>query len=368
MCDHSPIGDLSPDLVAGPRLVELASGVDSMYLSGWADLPDGLLDRLEVAQERARAADSVVGVRFGGIGFGLAPFGLRKYRYRLSHEHLTLGITPSSHLPPIRIQPRAEFLHGLGLESAIDAINYLLETEVGHHRLSVSRVDLFSDWQGWSPSFRDDVRFVSRARHLAADKDGAHWTGFRFGRRSSGGMVARVYDKTAEIAVKGAAWWFDRWRERYVPDQPVIRVEVEFHRRALAREFGLDTPEDVVGNLGGLWAHATEAWLTHRDPTQDSTRSRWPLSAAWQTIQHPSFRGEAIGLERATRAKTEAKLSDILPVLRGCFTSASAQWGADSIDDGIGCLTAYFHEWELETGQTIHREIATKRQHKEWGL
>ena len=202
MSRHSPSADLSPNLLTTESGRELASGVDSLYLSGWTELPEGLLARLDVAKGRAQAAENAVSFRFGGVEFGLAPYGLQKYQYRLSNEYGVLGITPSSKLPPIRFQPRAEFLQGLGVESAVDAIGYLLESEVGEHRLSVARVDLFSDWQGWSPTFADEDRFVRRARHLVADKEGDDWTGFTFGRRSSKRIGGRIYDKTAEIAGK----------------------------------------------------------------------------------------------------------------------------------------------------------------------
>ena len=114
---HSPAGDLSPDQVAGSRLVELASGVDALYLSGWADLPESLLSRLEEGKKRAQSLGEAMAFSFGGIEFGLSPGGLHKYPYRLSHEWGELALTGSSHLPPLRWQPRSEFLHGLGVES-----------------------------------------------------------------------------------------------------------------------------------------------------------------------------------------------------------------------------------------------------------
>jgi hypothetical protein len=368
MRPRSPTGQPSANGLTPGSVRELASGVDSLYLSGWADLPDSLLARLEVGKKRARAVDAVVPFYFGGIEFGLAPYGLQKYEYWLSHEYGALAVTSSTVLPPLRWQPRSEFLQGLGVESSVEAIRSLLSAEVGLHRLCVSRVDLFSDWQGWPVSLDDEMRFVRRARHLATDVEGDGWTGFTFGRRTSKSIGGRAYDKTAEIAQKGNPMWLEIWKERYVPDHPVIRVEFEFHRTALFKEFGLDTPEDVLAKLGELWGYATQKWLTHREPSEDLTRSRWPVSVPWQVVQHPSFRGDAIGLERATSAKTQARLANILPVLRGCFTSASALWGADSTDDGMRCLTAYLHDWEFESGHTIEGEIALKRQCKGWGL
>src|SRR3990172_8298191 len=234
-------------LVASPRVWELASGVDALYLSGWAELPADLLARLEMAKKRAQAGGGPVAFSFGGIDFGLSPGGLHKYAYRLSHAFGELAISPSAKLPPLRWQPRSEFLHGIGAESSVDAIRSLMESEVGSVYLGVSRVDLFSDWQGWPVGLLDERLFVKRARHLSADVEGGAWTGFTFGRRRTGSIGGRVYDKTAEIAAgKGNPMWLEIWKDRYVPGTAAIRVEIEFHRRALARQFGLDTPEEVL--------------------------------------------------------------------------------------------------------------------------
>ena len=368
MPPSSPTGDPYPDLVAPVQLVELASGVDSLYLSGWAELSGRLLERLDTAKRRAQAVDGEVPFFFGGVEFGLSPYGLQKYRYRLSHRFGTLGVTPSAVLPPMRFQPRAEFLHGYGVDFAVDAIRGMVESEVGAHRLTVSRVDIFSDWQGWQPTFADEGRFVRRARHLTADKDGESWTGFTIGRRSTGSIGGRIYDKTAEIAEKSNPMWFDIWAERYVPGLPVIRAEIEFHRKALSEGFGLDTPGEVLADLPGLWGYATDEWLTHRVPSADSTRSRWEISQPWLAIQQPSFRSHAIGLERSTGRLAEAKLEKILPVLRGCFTSASAQWGVDGMVEALDQFGSYLRSWEAATGHTIDGEIAAKRQRRGWGL
>ena len=61
------------------------------------------------------------------------------------------------------------------------------------------------------------------------------------------------------------------------PGTDVTRVEIEFGRKALT-EFRLDSPTQVLSATSGLWAYGTEQWLTHRIPTPDCNRSRWPVS------------------------------------------------------------------------------------------
>jgi hypothetical protein len=67
------------------------------------------------------------------------------------------------YLPSVRIQPRAEFLHAVGPEHVLAAFHDLLDPELGSMRLSVSRLDLFADMQGWSLRPDDAHRFVCRA-------------------------------------------------------------------------------------------------------------------------------------------------------------------------------------------------------------
>jgi hypothetical protein len=363
----SPSAYLSAGEPTSASVRELVSGVDALYLSVWAEIPEELLRRLDLGRAVAQAGQAPVPFEFAGVQFGLAPHAWHRYRYLLQHEFGLVGISPSTHLPPIRIQPRAEFLHGLGVESVVDAFRTMLEMEVAVPWMSVARLDLFADFQGWPVDREPESSFVVRAKDVTLRSQRGRRTGLQFGKRSSGTIVGRIYNKTAEIAQSGHGWWYDMWAERYVCGQPVWRVEFEFDRSAL-KQFELDPVEKVLARAGGLWAYATETWLTHRTPSRDQTRSRWPVSAAWAQVQLASLRGDDIGLNRALDRKQEAKLEALVPVLRGCFTSAAAHWGADGIDDGVACLNAYLHEWEGLTGHTVAGAIAIKRRNWGWGL
>jgi len=363
----SPVDPMSPGLLTAGSVRELASGVDALYLSGQVDVPTEFLQRLDQYRAVAQAGGSPVPFSFGGIEFGLAPHGWGRYRFCLSHESGLIGITTSKLLPPVRIQPRAEYLHGLGAESTIDAFRTAIDRELGWPSLSVSRIDLFADFQGWDVGSDDPEEFVTRAKQLTVRSDRGKRTGLEFGRRSTGSITGRIYDKSTEILHSGKTWWYDVWGERHAEGQPVWRVEFEYGRGFL-RELSLDPPEDVLEGAGDLWAYATEDWLSHRTPTADQTRSRRPVSDTWKAVQQASLRSDAIGLNRALERKKEATLEGLLPVLRGCFTSASAQWGADGMVEALDRFGSYLHSWETATGHTIEGEIATKRRNGRWGL
>jgi hypothetical protein len=126
-----------------------------------------------------------------------------------------VGFTASKHLPAIRVQPRAEMLHGMGPRAAIDSFFDVLAS-LGEIEWGASRVDLFADVQGWWPSVEERERFVCRATTRDTFEESGELTGFQFGRRKGGGLSARIYEKSSHIAKTGSDWWRDVWGLRCV--------------------------------------------------------------------------------------------------------------------------------------------------------
>jgi hypothetical protein len=123
---------------------------------------------------------------------GIAAHGWGKYRFCLEHPMARIGLSESRHIPSVRIQPRAEYIHGRGPEQLLADLQYLLEPELGPQFFSVSRVDLFVDVQGWSLSLADAHRFVCRADVRRTYEVGGLLTGFEFGTRKTQTISARV--------------------------------------------------------------------------------------------------------------------------------------------------------------------------------
>jgi hypothetical protein len=123
---------------------------------------------------------------------------------------LDLMIGRSQFFPPVLIERRCDYLHRVGPRRALLETEWLLRDDVfgGPVQLRTSRVDIHADVQGWCPDVPDLERFVSRAHGRAGhvereevEREGVYTnsrrlTGLTFGRHR---MVARVYDKTAEI-------------------------------------------------------------------------------------------------------------------------------------------------------------------------
>ncbi len=182
--------------------MELASGVDALYLSGHAGVPPSLLERLTAARELAEEAGSDQSFELGGVPFQVAGHGMGKYRFCLVHRYGQLGLTPSGHLPPIRLQLRTEFIHGVGIMGAVRWFEELLAQEVGPCVFTVSRIDLYVDLQGWLPRGDDRHLFVCRGRERDTYERDGELTGFTFGRRKSGTLTARIYNKTIDAERK----------------------------------------------------------------------------------------------------------------------------------------------------------------------
>lgn len=343
----------------GPR--ELASGVDALYLSGRAVLPAELLAQLLALRLLADEQEGPVEMIFGGLAMQLQPRKWGLYRYCLDDPFARIGFTPKGKIPAIRVQPRAEFLHGAGVDYVVEWTRTLLESVCGSVLLQVSRLDLFADFQGLDISGDQRREFVCRAdaRHLF--EDGEQFNGLQFGSRSTGTIFARIYDKTIESAKSGTAYWKDVWGLSYDPGQHVTRVEFELHREVL-RQFGISTPDEVLGASGSLWHYLTHDWLTHRLASDDETKSRWEVSEQWRAVQRALIGADAVGIERAYGAKQSGVLANLMPSLVGQLANFGALTNCESTIDLIPTLERHLHYYARSTGRSMISRIDEKRQ------
>lgn len=342
---------------------EVASGVDALYLSGRAPLPEPLLTRLETARELATTLGGSPPFQFGALEMSIAPHSFGKHRYCLTHPYGRIGITPSPSLPAFRIQPRAEFLHGVGPRAATQGFRDLIEDECGFVKLQVSRIDLFADFQGWDLTGNERSSFVCRATDLGTFEDNGTLTGLQFGKRSSGTVDARLYNKTKEMLASGAEYWKEIWGEEYDPSRDVLRVEFEVLRGAL-REFELDDPDDVLNATGALWTYLT-TWLSYRVPTNDHTRSRWPVAPEWEQVRRASINEGALGLERTYRGKQRGELGKMMPGLVGYLARFGALSDSRSNAEMLEVLGDYLQRHAKATHTSMDHRIWEKRKRME---
>lgn len=341
-------------------LRELASGIDALYMSGRGEVSARLLSDLASARRAAEEANESVPFDLGGCVAAVEPRSFGRYRFRVATEHGLIGFTPLCSMPPLRIQPRSEHLHGVGSAASVQWFHDLASGFTRDLRLHASRVDVFSDWHGLVLRVEERDHFVGRAKRVDTHEDGGQLTGFEFGRRSTKTIAGRIYDKTVDIQRTGKHWWTDKWGSAYDPSRAVMRVEFEFGRQGL-REYGVDTAADALDRAADLYLTAATEWLSQRVPTLDQTRSRWPVSEAWRIVQRPSFAEKAIGLDRIREQASAATLRRILPALVGYLALFAALTDADGLDDAAERLVAAIRDDEIVRGIAFDDRVGGRR-------
>jgi hypothetical protein len=344
----------------GAGLVELASGIDALYCSGRAAVPGEFLDVLERAREEAEETGRDVPVPVGDTEFRVQDHGLSKYRYHLTHVHGIVGVSPSTKLPALRIQPRASFLHGRGAREAIDWFRQAFEVECGPVLLTTSRIDLHSDWQGWALTGDDRRNFLCRSEARVTHERGDLLSGFQFGKRRTKTLSGRIYDKTMEIHRSGADYWEAIWGEQFDREMPVLRVEFEFGRQALA-QFDIRSPEEAIDAAGALWSYASGEWLSLRTPTADATKSRWPEAPEWQRIRRARMADSALGMERVYDGRRDGTFRLLVPMLVGYLVRYAAVFGIDTVEETCGRLVEVVRGSCLSRGLSFEKRVMAKR-------
>ncbi|HVA05525.1 MAG TPA: hypothetical protein VNG12_02170 [Acidimicrobiales bacterium] len=341
-------------------LRELASGVDALYLSGHGYLSKGFLARLEDSRLFADKVSLPVPFEIGSLTFGLAPHGWGKYRFCLDHESGRIGFSSSTRLPPVRVQPRAEFLHSLGPAGTVRHFDELLRPLVDRLGFSVARLDLFCDLEGMVLSGEDRRAFLCRGDVCTTHEAGHVCTGFSFGSRRTQRISARIYDKTAEMAAKGTDWWEVIWGDRHEGGAQVWRVEFEIGRTAL-RELELFHPDAVLAAAPSLWRYCTGEWLTLRTPTADTNSSRWSMSAQWQAVQAASLVQGATELMWIRQRKRASSRRRLMPGLIGYLVNLAVQSGTSDIADTVEALSDAVADDEIVRRVTFAERVRRRR-------
>ena len=264
-----------------PRL--LLSGLDSLYVSYYLDLPHGDLDFDELAYRKERVQqsrfDDFAEITLGSETFALPPFGKYPYRYILANDafevRLSENLKPGCHVQ--------FYSQGLWLRGGLEGMSARFADWCGSLRLTatreevVSRADWAFDYALPEVDFLPE-HFVSRAAKSAVWHEHAEMQTVSFG---TGGTVIRLYDKVAEIRQQSAkAFFFELWGET----RNVWRIEFQLRRERLKRA-GIRTIETLKDYQHDVLRELATKHTTLRRPITDGNRSRWPLHPLWKQLQ-----------------------------------------------------------------------------------
>ena len=279
----------------------LASGIDTLNLSVRGAIRESVWELLAEMQRRARKKEPSELVSFAVTeqAFECRPYGRRGYTYWLSSPDYELILGRSTKFPEALVELHSPFLHSMGIGAALDQVERLFRLDLfaGPFTEGVSRIDLHADMQGWHLRTADLDRFVGYGRHRRAFEDnrqvfqsGSRLSGFMFGRDA---LVARIYDKTAQIRKDGISWLPDLWGENFDPGAPVWRVEFQFRREAIA-DFQTRTVDEVRGDRVGA---GRMAFCSSGEMARASPCCRGP--AASPVAARPRLGGSPGGAHRA---------------------------------------------------------------------
>jgi hypothetical protein len=288
-----------------------------------------------------------------------------KYKYWLSHAYGEIGVSPSESIPPIRFQPKAEFLHAVSPKMAMEWFVGFMEREVGPMVIKASRLDVFVDVQGWRLDGDDRHRFVSRAKEVTTHEDRDAFSGFEFGRRKTNTIMLRIYDKTLQVRKDGLKQWLEIWGDKFNPDDRVLRVEFEINRTGLS-QFGVESPFEAIEKAPGIFKGLARDWISLRVPGSDGTRSRWDIDPAWRVIMNPTFSQSAFGIKRIYGARRQGELERLLPQLRGFVSSVAAIEGGLPLPLALERVERLIRDAESKGSESF--DSRTSRKTARWAL
>ena len=348
----------------------LASGVDTLNLAVWGVVREGALELLGDVQERARVNEEAQVFSFPVTDrrFECRAYGQRGYTYWASSPdfELVVGRSAVGKFPPVLVQVHSACLHGVGVDQAVDEVERLcrLDLFAGGFEAGVSRIDLHADFQGFDLSTADLDRFVGYGRYRQAFEEsrrvmqmGSRWTGMQFGRDA---VVARLYDKSAEIAKNGTnSWWLDLWAstEDYDAESPAVRVEFQMRREAL-RDFQTKTADEVLASTQDYWRYLTQ-WLTLRIPIAgNGRRRRWPLDPRWVEVQGVQLASTMTGVVR--RRIEDATELRLVQGIQGYATSLAAVRGHRNHEDAMADIGRLVDAYLAAKGLRFDAEVRRK--------
>ncbi len=342
----------------------VGSGVDSLYVACRGELQDGLVPALTAIRALNSDGDPLVWQFRDNQGFFMPrPHGWRGYPFVLQSPNYELRVGAAKPFPPVYVEMRSTYLHRLGVGEAVAELFDTLSRDVftGTFAMIPSRIDVYAAVQGWQPSPEDFYRFTCRgvrrrlyeeARQLHTQ--GSALSGFVFGR---GDVVARIYNKTLELARRGETWPRVFWKDAD-PELPVWRVEFQFRRPALAG-FGMAAVWDAVAQRQALWEYGTR-WLSLRVPAGDTNRARWPEDAIWQQL-----RAVEIGLPSSPLVREHVAAAAEVRLIRGLLGYASA-FGAtrsyDELESVLGSALPVARRYLAQRGVAFSDTVRRKRQ------
>ena len=316
----------------------LSVGVDSLVvgfnvINYKTDFED--LERAKADAGAKLFANKDITLNWHGQPFAVHAKGTKGYEWVIENADVSICIARKPEngriYPELYVTFRSTYLWAKGHKKAFEEVSAWLETWANIGGNKVSRVDLCMDMEMRLPKIDMAVNIVARARNKAeyteytAEKytSGLRDTGYKIG---CGCLVARIYDKTAEVKVSQKEWFYSIWKNGgWDMVTPVTRIEFQL-RRELLKGYQVITFEDLIIALPDIWRYSANDWVSIRVPGRDKQRTRWQMTDWWQVVSKGYVNyGETLGLIRETQSRV--RYEHLMAQARGVMMSAVAIMG-----------------------------------------
>lgn len=307
----------------------LRVGLDWLEHSFSGELSDDVVGAIAALKTTAQTSDIPQPYFIGLVELMVLPKAFGFWTYVLKHPEFEIRLSPNAHVGSAVGSIR---LSAFGLANSSPATLWKFACKcmesLGNVRpLTLSRVDVAADFQGWEPAASDMAAVV-----CAASYRGTHGTEkgvqtFQFGK---GAIVLRVYNKSEEILHSGKSWTLESWNltGRYDPQLPVWRVEVQLRRQALA-ELQMNA-ERVLKDPGSLLDYGL-SWAQLRVPGSDATKTRWAEDSRWTALREGVYGGKP--LHRTMRVSELMSLDRAISRYVGAIATAAAYFDTNDFVD-----------------------------------
>ena len=194
---------------------------------------------------------------------------------------------------------------------------------------------------------------VTRSPRVAAHKSRGELQTFHVGQGGSP-LQLRIYDKTQEIKRSNKQWLKAIWGQEL--DSDVWRIEYQI-RRPVLREFKVNTLNDGMMRLAGLWVYLTTSWFSLREH-DDCHTTRRSVIPFWQDVQKI---GESLpGIIHVSRSNMSesAAIGHILKQMLGYTKTSAAHIGESQTPDVIQQME---NDYVVITTQSEFEEAVQER-------
>jgi hypothetical protein len=339
----------------------LTCGIDSLDLSmavTWPDFYSGLCKELSEGKKEAQRQDKSVIFNLTTDGLcSIYPRGKgSNYAYHLEHTNFHIYIASAedgSKFQNVYVSFKSKALWLMGLTPLYaEIVTFIndLGGEIEDDKVIVSRCDLCADY-----FIPDNVSFeflrhhaVCRSRKTNQYLDGDDLETFYIGSRQAP-LQARIYDKSKEILKSQKDWFFEIWELK--PSKGIWRVEFQL-RRPILKQYGIDSLQQLIGRLAGVWRDLAENWYSLR-LMDDVNTCRRTVHPWWKSVQECAAEfGPLLQVSREIRSGGMANYEFFLNRAARCFLTYSAIMGNHRLDEAVldfsEALRRYWQEKDFE--------------------